>query len=114
VCAAGGESSPDAVPVVPTHEGLVGAALAPVAVRAHQTIRTNTVPANKIIQFYIFQKRKGHCKLPVAETYNWSGESSSNLIEYLREFESVCKSVLAHESGDPGYSLTKNRGSKIS
>jgi hypothetical protein len=28
--------------------------------------------------------------------------SSSNLIEYLREFESICKTVLAHESGDPG------------
>jgi hypothetical protein len=27
---------------------------------------------------------------------------SSNLIEYLREFESICKTVLAHESGDPG------------
>jgi hypothetical protein len=35
------------------------------------------------------------------------------VIEYLREFESICKTVLAHESG--GYSLTKkNRGSKIS
>jgi hypothetical protein len=33
--------------------------------------------------------------------------SSSNLIEYLREFESVCKTVLAHESGDPGVQLTK-------
>jgi hypothetical protein len=27
---------------------------------------------------------------------------SSNLIEYLREFESICKTVLAHESVDPG------------
>jgi hypothetical protein len=25
-----------------------------------------------------------------------------NLIEYLHEFESICKTVLAHESGDPG------------
>jgi hypothetical protein len=42
--------------------------------------------------------------------------SSSNLIEYLREFEPICKTVLAHESGDPGvYSLTKKcQGSKIS
>jgi hypothetical protein len=32
---------------------------------------------------------------------------SSNLIEYLREFESICKTVLAHESGDQGYNLTK-------
>jgi hypothetical protein len=33
-----------------------------------------------------------------------SGESLflSNLIEYLREFESICKTVLVHESGDPG------------
>jgi RNA recognition motif-containing protein len=34
---------------------------------------------------------------------------SSDLIEYLREFESICKTVLGHESGDE-----KNRGSKIS
>jgi hypothetical protein len=27
---------------------------------------------------------------------------SSNLVEDLREFESICKTVLAHESGDPG------------
>jgi hypothetical protein len=27
---------------------------------------------------------------------------SSNLIGYLREFESICKTVLAHKSGDPG------------
>jgi hypothetical protein len=27
---------------------------------------------------------------------------SSNGIEFLREFESICKTVLAHESGDPG------------
>jgi hypothetical protein len=31
----------------------------------------------------------------------------SNLVENLREFESICKTVLAHESGDPGYCLTK-------
>jgi hypothetical protein len=24
------------------------------------------------------------------------------VVEYLREFKSICKSVLAHESGDPG------------
>jgi hypothetical protein len=28
--------------------------------------------------------------------------SLSNLIENLREFESICKTDLAHESGDPG------------
>jgi hypothetical protein len=27
--------------------------------------------------------------------------SSSNLVKDLREFESICKTVLAHESGDP-------------
>jgi hypothetical protein len=27
--------------------------------------------------------------------------SSSNLIEYPREFESICKTVLAHKSGGP-------------
>jgi hypothetical protein len=42
--------------------------------------------------------------------------SSSNLIEYLREIESICKTVFAHESGDPGaqFNEKKNRGSKIS
>jgi hypothetical protein len=40
--------------------------------------------------------------------------SSSNLIEYLREFESICKTVLA-PSGDPGVQFNeKNLGSKIS
>jgi hypothetical protein len=40
---------------------------------------------------------------------------SSNLIEFLREFESICKTVLAHESGDPGVRFNeKNRGSNIS
>jgi hypothetical protein len=34
-----------------------------------------------------------------------SGES--NLIEDLREFESICKTVLAHESGDPGVQLNE-------
>jgi hypothetical protein len=39
----------------------------------------------------------------------------SNLIEYLREFESICKTVLAHESGNPGVQFNeKIRGSKIS
>jgi hypothetical protein len=37
--------------------------------------------------------------------------SSSNLIEFLREFESICKTVLAHESGDPGVQFDeKTRG----
>jgi hypothetical protein len=41
--------------------------------------------------------------------------SSSNLIEYLRELESICKTVLSHESGDPGVLLNeKIRGPKIS
>jgi hypothetical protein len=33
---------------------------------------------------------------------------SSNLVEDLREFESICKPVLAHESGDPGVQFNKN------
>jgi hypothetical protein len=33
--------------------------------------------------------------------------SSSNRIELLRKFESICKPVLAHESGTHGYSLMK-------
>jgi hypothetical protein len=37
------------------------------------------------------------------------------VVEYLREFESICKTVLAHESGDPGVQFNeKNRGLKIS
>jgi hypothetical protein len=40
--------------------------------------------------------------------------SALNLIEYLREFESICKTVLGHESGDPGVQFNeKIRGSKI-
>jgi hypothetical protein len=39
--------------------------------------------------------------------------SSSNRIELLREFESICKTVLAHESGDPGVQFDeKTRGRK--
>jgi hypothetical protein len=39
--------------------------------------------------------------------------SSSNLIEYLRELESICKPVLAHESGDPGVQFNeKTEGPK--
>ena len=37
---------PDAVPVVPADERLEGAALAPVTVGAHQTVRTRPVPDN--------------------------------------------------------------------
>jgi hypothetical protein len=41
--------------------------------------------------------------------------SSLNSIKYLSKFESICKTVLAHESGDPGVQFNeKNRGSKIS
>jgi hypothetical protein len=46
-----------------------------------------------------------------------SGElrfSLSNLIEYLRDFESTCKTVLAHESGDPGVHFNeKTEGRKF-
>jgi hypothetical protein len=38
---------------------------------------------------------------------------ASNLIEHLREFEFICKTVLAHESGDPKVQFNeKNWGSK--
>jgi hypothetical protein len=30
------------------------------------------------------------------------------VVEYLREFESICKTVLAHESGDPGVQFNEN------
>jgi hypothetical protein len=33
----------------------------------------------------------------------------SNLIEYLREFESICKTVLAHESGNPGVQFDEKK-----
>jgi hypothetical protein len=37
----------------------------------------------------------------------------SNLIEYLRKFESICETVSAHESGDPGvYFNEKTEGRK--
>jgi hypothetical protein len=38
----------------------------------------------------------------------------SNLAEYLREFESICKTVLAHESGDQGeqFNEKKMKGQK--
>jgi hypothetical protein len=41
--------------------------------------------------------------------------AESNLkIEYLREYEFIFKTALAHESGDPGVLFAeKNRGSKI-
>jgi hypothetical protein len=40
---------------------------------------------------------------------------SSNRIELVREFESVFKTALAHESGDQGVLFNeKNQGSKIS
>jgi hypothetical protein len=39
----------------------------------------------------------------------------SNRIEFLREFESIFKTVLAHESEFPGVPFNENnRGSKIS
>jgi hypothetical protein len=37
------------------------------------------------------------------------------VVELLRQFESICKTVLAHVSGDPGVQFNeKNRESKIS
>jgi hypothetical protein len=40
---------------------------------------------------------------------------SNLIIEYLREYEFIFKTALAHESGDPGVLFAeKNRGSKIS
>jgi hypothetical protein len=39
--------------------------------------------------------------------------AESNLVEYLREFESIGKTVLAHESGDPGLQFNeKTEGRK--
>jgi hypothetical protein len=40
-------------------------------------------------------------------------QHSAESIEYLREFESICKTVLAHESGDPGVQFNeKTEGKK--
>jgi hypothetical protein len=37
----------------------------------------------------------------------------SNIIEYLREFQFICKTVLAYESGDPGVQFNeKTEGRK--
>jgi hypothetical protein len=33
----------------------------------------------------------------------------SNQIELLREFESMCKTILAHESGDPGVQFDEKK-----
>jgi hypothetical protein len=32
-----------------------------------------------------------------------------NQIELLREFESMCKTILAHESGDPGVQFDEKK-----
>jgi hypothetical protein len=41
-------------------------------------------------------------------------EESIFIVKYLGEFESICNTVLAHESGDPGEQLNeKNQGTKI-
>jgi hypothetical protein len=40
--------------------------------------------------------------------------SSSNLIECLHEFESICKTVLAHETGDPGVQFNEKTESQKS
>jgi hypothetical protein len=40
---------------------------------------------------------------------------SNSKIKYLREYEFIFKTALAHESGDPGVLFAeKNRGSKVS
>jgi hypothetical protein len=39
---------------------------------------------------------------------------SSNLVEDLREFESICKTVLAHESGDPGVQFNEKTEGRTS
>jgi hypothetical protein len=31
------------------------------------------------------------------------------IVEYLHEFESICKTVLAHESGDPGVQFNEKK-----
>jgi hypothetical protein len=40
--------------------------------------------------------------------------SSSDFIEYLRDFEYICKSVLAHESGGPGVQFNEKTASRKS
>jgi hypothetical protein len=39
--------------------------------------------------------------------------SSSNLIEYLREFEFVCKTVLVNESGNPGVQFNEEKKPRV-
>jgi hypothetical protein len=67
--------------------------------------------------YYLQNKRK---KFWIAETKNrlraMRHSAESNLkIEYLREYEFIFKTALAHETGDPGVLFAeKNRESKIS
>jgi hypothetical protein len=37
----------------------------------------------------------------------WHSGESIFVVEYLSEFKSICKTVLAHESGDAGVQLNK-------
>jgi hypothetical protein len=43
----------------------------------------------------------------------WHSAESIFVVEYLRKFESICKTVLAHESEDPGVQFNeKTEGPK--
>jgi hypothetical protein len=56
------------------------------------------------------------CRIARSRNSSLCSRFSLNLIEYLREFESICKTVLAHESGDPGVQFiekTEGRKSRI-
>jgi hypothetical protein len=82
--------------------------------------------------FKISKKRSGSCLRCAwaAQKYCWKNSESTKknrlramrhsavsilVVEQLREFESICKTVLAHESGDSGVQFNeKKRGSKIS
>jgi hypothetical protein len=54
------------------------------------------------------KKSKIFLSTPRYAAYRRVATPSSNLIEYLRECESICKTVLAHESGDPGVQFNEN------
>ena len=54
------QASPDAVPVIPADEGPEGAALAPVAVGAHEAIRTRAIPS-KLPPTHFPRPLQTHC-----------------------------------------------------
>ena len=62
---------------------------------------------NFLKDFYFYGFCKGRKKFVALCGIAQSQFLLLNLIEYLREFESLCKTVFAHESGDPKVQFNK-------